>query len=113
MDGFHQFLDVKDRDNDDYIDNKQLGVGGRFDYSFVPENNFIGFLGLNHRQIAFPQISEKSSVSRRAFVGVTEKFPTLFTITKEVGFENIHMDDENKTVEAVEAMELVWIASGS
>lgn len=94
-DAFYQMLDVKDPDNDDYIDNKRLGVRGKLEYNFTPNKNFIGYLGLSHRQIAFPQISEKSSVSRRVFVGVTEKFPTLFLITKEVGFENIDMDDEN------------------
>lgn len=94
-DMLYQKLDVRDGDNDDYIDNERLGVRGLLEYNFTPEKNLAAFAGFSRRQIAFPQISEKSSVSQRTFTGLTEKIPALLLVSQEVGFENIDMDDEN------------------
>jgi len=91
----YSYLDVTDRDNDDYIDNRQLTAGAKLEYDFGDQADVVGFAGYGRRQIAFPQISEKSSVSDRPYIGLTKKFFGLMNWTNEVGFENIDMDDEN------------------
>lgn len=92
-DAYYQFLDVRNSENDDYIDNRRVGVKGQLNYNFTPQRNFVGFLGFEHKQITFPQVSEKASVSERPFVGLTEKAIGIFNFTQEVGFENINMTD--------------------
>ncbi|MFH1359449.1 MAG: hypothetical protein ABIJ41_00235 [Candidatus Omnitrophota bacterium] len=94
-DAYYQFLDVKDGNNDDYIDNKRIGAKGTVFYSITPNHDLIGFFGYDHNQITFPQITEKASHSGRGFVGLKKKLPNYFDITTEVGFENIYMDESD------------------
>ncbi|HOW36147.1 MAG TPA: hypothetical protein PL155_07020 [Candidatus Omnitrophota bacterium] len=93
LDVFHEFLDVRNGDNDDFIDHYVNYVSNKIDYNLTPENNLVGFFGNTYRNIQFDQIDQKSSTSNRAFVGLTEKFPNLFHWTQEVGFENIYFDN--------------------
>lgn len=87
-------LDVSDPANDDYIDNRRLDVKGEFEYFFGNDREVVGFAGLDYNQIRFPQISEKSSVTHRPYIGFKKVFPGLFLWNNEIGFEHINMDDE-------------------
>ncbi len=90
---YYQFLDVVDGENDDYIDNKRVGAKGQLNYNLTPQRNVIGFLGVDHSQITFPQVSEKAASSDRFFAGLKEKIIGLFDLTQEIGFESINMSD--------------------
>lgn len=96
-DMFYQFLDVRSSSNDDYIDNKQLGVKTQMNYNITPQGSIVGFVGFGHRQISFGQIAEKAAVSQRPYAGFTKRFPNLFNFTTEVGFANTDMEDENNS----------------
>lgn len=92
-DFYYQFLDVTDPDNDDYIDNKRVGVKGQISRHLTPEKNLVALAGFDHSQITFPQVSEKAAVSDRAFIGLKEKIIGICDLTQEIGFETIDMSD--------------------
>jgi len=93
LDSFYSILDVRDKNNDDFIDNKQFGVKAQVNHAFTWGDDLIGHVGHDHRQIAFPQISQKSSATERPYIGLTKKFPGLADVMGEIGFSNIEMDD--------------------
>jgi hypothetical protein len=92
-------LDVRDGDNDNFIDNRRYHSDVRFDFDITEDKGWGGLIGFERNQITFPHISEKASATNRGFTGLTKIFPGLAEATAEVGFSEINLEDENNADE--------------
>ncbi len=97
-----QMLNVRNDQNDDFIDHKRTTAINKLSYQLTEDQNMSGFLGYDYDTITFPHIEEKAATSHRGLLGLTKKFSGIGNVTAEAGYKYTDIDETNVDDENVD-----------
>ena len=89
-----QFLDVRNADTDDEIDNKSFNARTQITYDLAENGDVQSLIGWDHVRTTFPQIAEKASTVGRVFIGLLNNIKGVLMTSHEVGFQSTDFDED-------------------